>query len=303
MIIQFALLLAFINALASEGLFPIADLKKLPDYKNSYVEFKGCGGIRIHHKLPYVLTALHCVTNELDSISPQRTISLGNHFAFDSINYFEKLDGKRLKDGSKVLKTGGCFTGMDPEVLQGETKTNRLLAFQCALKDWAIIEVAKSNGSTCSAVAKSQPKKVFALGASKNTITRNRGLQKLEGYVYTEGKPWTPESLRSEPQFVFASLWEELIPDYEATIKNGFLITDADVMSGMSGGPVITPEFKIVAVTTTALLPGNIWRYDGARSFEEGYNFGIHGAIHVSEIQQQILSLGENPKTYFDCPP
>lgn len=303
--IPFFLVTAIATAAAfgSEGLFSINDLKTKPGYRNSYVEYKSCGGIRIHASKPYVLTALHCVTNEFDSIGAIKVTPMGNHFASDSINEFADLRGRKLKNGSKVVVAGRCFTGMDPEVLFEESKNMRVAAFKCALGDWAIVETPKLRATQCSPVTKSAQKELFALGATKDkTITRSVGLQKLNGNIYTRATVFSIDELIKDKNFAFASLWHDMAQDFNTTVSGKFQITDGDVMGGMSGGPLVNNKFELNAITTTALLAGNIWKYPGAFSFEDGFNFGIHGTILVSEIATQLVALKLKPENYFYCP-
>lgn len=289
------------TSFASEGLFPIKDLKTKPGYRNSYYELNGCGSVRIHKTKPYLLTALHCLTNHLDSISPSSVVNLGNHFAFDSISFFQDLTGKTLKDGSKVLAMGHCYTGLDPEVLEYESVSNRSAAFKCATGDWAIIETPYATANQCSPVFKGSPKTLYALGATRVKITRSTGELDLKGNVYTNASAYTLTELMSHQNFVFKDLWQKFVSDFESSLGGKFLLTDGDVLNGMSGGPVLTPDFQLVAVTSTALLPTNVWKFEGAYPLDSGFNFGIHGAIKISEISDQLKKNKLKIETLFDC--
>lgn len=289
------------TSFASEGLFSQLELKNRPGYRDSYVELEGCGAIRIHPTKNYVLTALHCVTHGLDSIPPHESIELGNPFAFDFISRYKSLNARKLKDGSVVIASGKCFTGLDIEVLDEESRSNRKLAYECALGDWAIIEMPKLKATQCSPVVEDETGKFYSLGATKKEITRSVGLQKLNGFVFTHSQVFKAADLVKDSRYAFSSLWTKALTDYEALLTNKFLLTDGDVMNGMSGGPILNSNFALLAVTTTALLPTNIWKFEGAFSFENGYNFGIHGGIKVSHILNELRSEGMNPRDYFDC--
>jgi len=286
---------------AAEGLFAIKDLKTSPGYRDSYVEFKGCGGVRIHKDLPYVLTALHCVTNVIGKIEPSSVIELGNHFASDQIVQFSDLKGKVLPGGIKVLSSGRCFTGLDPEVLAEESKEKIKKALACALEDWAILEVPSIRAQNCSPIAKNNSIDIIALGATTKLIKRNTGLNNLKGNVFTRGHVYQIRQLINLPQYLFNSLWIGLVDEFENTMSKQFILSDGDVMNGMSGGPVLDNSFSINGVTTTALLPVNIWKFEGAKSFEEGYNFGIHGAISISQIILQLNKKSIDPNKFFLC--
>lgn len=291
-----------LSLLADEGLFPISELARRPEFRKAYHEFKGCGSIRIHQKEKIVITALHCVTNELDSITPTRSVDLGDNFSFDSLAYFSKLEGKVLKNGAKVLAAGSCFTGMDPEVLSFISPKLLDEAFNCAKGDWAILELKETEATACVKTSSANAEsRITALGATVKNIQRSRGLLNLKGHVFTEGEILEPRDFMTDKRFHFFKLWDAFVNEYERVLASSYLITDADVMNGMSGGPIVDSKFNLVGVTTVALLPGNLWRYEGAHPFEVGHNYAIHGGIKIDEIKDQLKGAKLDPAKFFDC--
>ena len=287
---------------SDEGLRPITELKNEAGYRDAYWEVTGCGGAKIHSSRNLILTALHCVTNEIDSISPLSEKQYGNEFAYDAIVRFLPLQGTMLKNGMKVIAAGKCWTGLDLEALSISPEFQKE-AVECGLEDWAILESPTAGPSQCFPINLSEKEtvSVFAMGATKKKIERLGTTLDLKGNVYTEGNGLSETSLTQESH-VFRDLWKGLLPTIGKTLFDSFRITDGDVLNGMSGGPVVNRQFELIGVTATALMPTNLWKFPGAHSFESGYNAGIHGAIRIEDIKRQMDSSGEAFfSSLFDC--
>lgn len=299
----FLFLLSFSSVSAEEGFFPLRDLDGAA--KDSFFAFPknfSCGATRIHKSEQVYLTALHCLK---DKITASSEIPLGDYFNYDGLVKYDNLAGKRFGLGNfkiKVLASGRCFTGFALDVISSESPQMIKRALECALDDWAIFQILPSSRSKVRArrcadtyeASIPSGRDITILGAPRLEIERTRGLTNIKGSVYARGKHLLFSDLLVHPEFTPAlvPLWGNIMT--HAPVEKLF-VSSADVVNGMSGGPVFF-EGRLIAMSTLALLPNLVSNY-GLSSIDAGYTFGIHGAIPIGQIKTRLTSR------FFNCRP
>jgi hypothetical protein len=295
-------ILIFMSQVASAdaGFYDIDSILE-KNISNAFVEFPvdhDCGSVRIHKNKPYYLTALHCLRKAFSNQS-ERTI--GSPLNYDSLVYYADLTNKIGTIGNfklRVLANGRCWTGFGLDVFATSSTEEIKAGADCLQGDWVIFERLDTTQSASDCVdVQNDPAKsstqVITLGGPRLQIKRNTGLQNLTGRVFSKGQTHSIDELFQNPNFPksIVPLWKKILDVTD--ISKNLIVTDSDIINGMSGGPVFQGKF-LIGISTVALLPNFIYDYSGLISMNEGYNFGIHGAIPVAEIQR-------SNKAYFDC--
>lgn len=285
-------------SLGAEGFFPIDENLNEIAFKSfySFPEKNDCGSVRIHQNKPYFLTALHCLRKSFDAKSEQ---SIGNQFNYDSLVFYGSLAGQTATIGKmkiRVLANGGCYTGFSLDVFAQANASEIKGGIECLSGDWLIFEVLKGNHpAECSAVEEFSNLgfDVSTVGGPRVEVKRNVGLSKLNGRVFSRGKTISLQDLLNRNNYPEPAkkLWNEIMKIGDPS--KSIMITDSDIINGMSGGPVFKGK-SIVAISTVGLLPNYIYDF-GFVAMSEGYNFGIHGALPVHPIMKL------HPQ-YFVCP-
>lgn len=288
-------------AQAAEGFYPIAQLQALPGYAPFFSGRQHCDSVRVHASRPIYLSALHCF---MKSLKPVRVVQLGNPMNYENLAYYPRLDG-RVVDGARVIAAGSCVTGFALDVLDESKPEQIQAAIECAKRDWIVYE--ETGTATACAPAASQPvaegEAIVDLGAPKRRVQRRVGMTELDGRVFSRGRTLGLTSLLRAPAYVFGAAWSRLGSVFRAAqAEQSLLISDAEAIPGMSGGPVFSAGFKLQGVTTLALVPNDLWRYPGAMALDDGYNFGIHGAIRLQEIFRQLRQEHQlDERLIFSC--
>lgn len=276
---------------AEEGFYNINELPQA--LQKSFIQFpinNQCGAVRIHKNKPYYLSALHCIR---DSISPYREVRIGNHLNYVKPTYYRDIVGKQIRIGNMdlmILASGNCWTDFSLDVLS--TAKPHLIdrTIRCFSGDWVIFKILKYKFKAKGCVAPSleaipSQSPVFALGGANGFVFRNIGLTALNGRFYSKGVIWDLSELLLANEFPnsIVPLWQEILPGRELALAKHLLITDADIIFGMSGGPVFY-NTKLVGITTNQLLPTYTTFYAGLNRLEVGYTFGIHGSVPITMI-------------------
>jgi hypothetical protein len=291
-----------VQVFAGEGFFR---LQELPDLKAQQAFFsfprgKDCGAVRIHNERSYYLTALHCLRSARD---PDEYVSVGNPLNPEALNYYSYFSGTELRIESlrlKVLAHGRCWTGFGVDVISDISQGEQAQAIQCLQGDWALFELLSGEfpAAKCLPVdlTAGDRSSVSAIGGPRSIVRRSVGLSQLDGRVYTNGEIFSLGRLLAEDRFpiALANTWRKFEALF-SSLNSQFLLSDVDVINGMSGGPVVTTE-GLIGISTVALLPNYIFEYPGLTTMSEGYNFGIHGGVSI----QQILS--PTTEAFFHCP-
>lgn len=286
-----------------EGFHSISTLTSRPGYRKAFAPKPTCGSVRIHATRSIYLSALHCVVKD---VPHTRGVDLGNLMNYESLLYFDGLEGRTLPGGEKVLATGGCFTGFGIDVLNEEDETSVRAAIDCAKGDWVIYEMPSSEASQCMSVASAPADtgdSILNLGSPKRKVERTTGMTELDGRVFSEGVVLDLADLLRDSRYSYADAWTRLFPIFQSVhAGRSLMITDAEAIGGMSGGPIVGEGFKLVGVTSLAIVPNGLWRYD-VPALEGGYHYGIHGGIRVEEIFAQ-LNRNEpgRAENLFRCP-
>lgn len=283
---------------ATEGFFEIdRDLDK--KLREAFVEFPidhDCGSVRIHKREPYFLTALHCFRK---SFEPASEKVMGNPLNYDSLVYYKDLKNQVINIGTmkiRVLANGTCYTGFALDVFANATPAEIRAGINCLSQDWIIFERLDSHfmERTCAPVAEAPSNiSVAVLGGPRLNVNRHTGLTQLTGRVYSLGHTYTLKELITHSSFPpsVKPLWNSIAAVQDPT--EILMVTDADIINGISGGPVFHDK-KLVGLSTVGLLPNFIYDYPGLTSMSEGYNFGIHGALRVTTLKKAY-------NQYFDC--
>lgn len=205
--------------------------------RRAFLMLDECGAVKVSRDRPIYLSALHCFQH-VEAVQEMRTESLrlGDLVNFDwIIRYDERLTGTTLADGRRILATGGEWTGYGLDVLKAESPEHVEAATTALQRDWVIFEDPSAPNATSDACvpAVATP----AVAASVLVVGReDHGFAR----AYSDGHAVGPDFV-SHPSYVFADAWsDQTLHAMRALIADGrFLVTDADVWPGMSGGPVV----------------------------------------------------------------
>jgi len=270
------------------------------DKISAYRGMGNCGSVRIHDEKPIFLTAMHCLIGEIEA---SREVTLGSEIEYDSMVYFNDQTGKITSNNLKILAHGDCFTGLGLDIVNIETKENQALAIACAAGDWLIYEDLSQDSTTlhpkCASPGEPSGSTAYALGAPQSVVVRNGMPIQLDGRVYSKGSVLEFESLHDPAVFPFSDITSFLLDHSNLNaMKNKMLLTNADVVKGMSGGPILDQNFNLVGVTTMKLAPNSLWRYDGYTSHDDFMN-ASHAGIKSGTILRELEKKGQS--NLFKC--
>ncbi len=289
-----------VNSFAEEGFFSIQKLRSTyGSVVNSFKGLETCGSVKIHKEKNIYLTALHCMAKHL---KVEREVLLGSPLEYESLVYYANFSDKIIGNGKyRVLANGNCFSGFGLDVVQDEVFESQLKAISCISKDWIIFEELSGNrNSNCIKVEKNQVAEIIALGNPTAKISRNVGILNLKGKVYSRGSVYSFRRL-FEGEYPFNNLShfleDEIIRDL---IESNMILTNSDVIPGMSGGPVVTNEFKLLGISSLKLGPNSLWRYPQFKSYND-FMESSHGAIKIQSILTQLKQKGHKSQSFFDC--
>jgi hypothetical protein len=290
-------------ASASEGFFPLA---KLPSaaIQNAFLSFpegNDCGATRIHDQKRIFITALHCIRA---AIEPDGYTELGNPINPESLVLYDDHSGTKLMIQNMkftILANGSCWTGFGLDVISGLSSAERERAIECLQGDWVIFELQSPSPANSCMNAKFQfasGDQLVTAGGPRLSVQRSIGMTKLDGRVYSTGQLHDLDSLLASPSYPASvtPLWESLKASF-TKLNGDFILSDADIINGMSGGP-ITVNDSLIGVSTVGLLPNNLFNFPELTPIVDGYNFGIHGGVSLKQLK------AANPKVaqYFHCP-
>jgi len=289
------------DSIAAEGFYSLQSFSGVSS-RSAFMPFPqghDCGSVRIHGREQFYLTALHCIRS---ARSPDQYISIGNLLNPESLNLYNNFSGQFVQLGSmriKILAHGNCWTGFGIDVVASVARSDQEKAIQCLRGDWLIFELA-SGGKPAASCVKAKldypdNASIAIFGAPRVEVKRRAGLKKLDGRVYSLGNIFSLNSLLGDPRYPssMATTWRRIKTAF-LTLNSDFLISDADIINGMSGGPIIVDD-KLIGVSTVGLLPNYIFEYPELTPMLEGYNFGIHGGISMRQI------IFPKTKDFFDC--
>lgn len=288
---------------SSEGFFPQAKLSSAAA-RDSFFSFPlkhDCGAARIHAQKEIFISALHCLK---DALPPDSSTELGNPLNPESLAHFEDHTGKELRLGTmkfRVLAHGRCWTGYGLDVIADLRREEQELATDCLRGDWVIFQLLnESSKRTCikAAFDFKRGDEVLALGGPRVKVVREIGLTQLDGRVYSSGQVYSLVDLLQSPAYPssLVPVWEKIRPVFLKRNAD-FLLTDVDIINGMSGGPVIARD-SLIGISTVGLLPNYIQNHPEIVPMSDGYNFGIHGGLSLKLLR----SMHPQILPYFDCP-
>jgi hypothetical protein len=297
------MVMAFISteSLAAEGFHSLQNFSRTSS-RSAFMPFPqghDCGSVRIHSSEQFYLTALHCIRS---ARSPDQYVSIGNLLNPESLNIYNKFDGEFVQIGTmriKILAHGNCWTGFGIDVVSSIVSSDQEKAINCLRGDWLIFELISGGDRSASCIKTeldySDNVSIAALGGSRVEVKRNTGLTRLDGRIYSLGNIFSLNNLLNDPRYPssMAITWGKFKTVFSA-LNRDFLISDADIINGMSGGPIIV-EDRLIGVSTVGLLPNYIFEYPELTPMLDGYNFGIHGGISLRQI------VSSETEDFFHC--
>lgn len=290
-------------ASAGEGFFSLASSPSTA-VRDAFISFPvghDCGATRIHAQRQIYITALHCTR---DGLEADGSTELGNPLNPESLVHYDDHSGEQLQIQNmklKILANGSCWTGFGLDVIGDLNAGEQQLAIKCLQGDWLIFELVSGSSAKSCIKAKyqfSSGASIVATGGPRVVVQRTVGMTKLDGRVYSTGRIYDLNSLVSAPSYPASvvPLWQSFRSAFTSANRD-FILTDADIINGMSGGP-ITDGDSLIGVSTVGLLPNSLYNYPELHPIADGYNFGIHGGISM----KQLHALDPKVAQYFECP-
>lgn len=297
MILFFVIQMNLASAFGKEGFSPIED-SDIGQAFFAFPEGNDCGAIRVNSKKQIYVTALHCIRS---AHGPDKFVQIGNPLNNESLNYYDNFVGEKFKIGTlrlKILDHGNCWTGFGLDVVAGVNNSEQQSSVECLKGDWVIFELLSGNGvNGCLEIDLNfrAGEQIIAAGGPRVTVKRNSGMLHLNGGVYSSGQLFTLQQMLADPRYPKSvlPLWKNL-KDTFLDLNSDFIFSDADIINGMSGGPILMGE-KIIGVSTVGFLPNYIFEYPELIPLSEGYNFGIHGGVSIKQI------ISPRNEDYFSC--
>jgi hypothetical protein len=280
------------TSLAAAGFFPLDQLAQ--SQTKAYRALTNCGAVRIHDSEPIFLTALHCLSGEM-KIKDFKQLGRSHN---PSNLYYLETEPQTLQSGIEVLRSGGCFTDYALDVLSKLSDASDIDAStQCLTGDWIIFRDNRSPSDlpkACAPIAERFEfgEAIWALGQPMSRVHRPAGLQNLDGRVFSTGALLGAD-FNTQATYPFLQFWTPVMAssfsEYVSTKK--LLVTNADSIPGMSGGPIVNSEGFLVGTTTLGLVPNF-----GADELAH-FNDASHVGIPVQEMIRQHPSI----QNYFKC--
>lgn len=282
------------------------------------------GFTRIHQQKNYYIGALHTLLDYTDRPTHWDVVAVGKDYVFYAKNLmgfeFEPKNNHTNKfELLKVIAYGSCFTGFALDTYAQMSEENITKGIECMKGDWVIVERLSADNKKESCLPVSEingVEQILALGASRQTVYREvqptdfpatyiselgKWEYKLDGHIYSEGQIVQPEKMLTDNKYNYGQYWQKLFPVFSSH-QQSFVITDAEAVRGVSGGPIIDQATgRFIAVSTVALHPDNTPIPPGGNSeacLDCHYRWARHLGVTVTEIKSQLAA---NTDKYFSC--